>query len=74
METKKLKLIGIIILVLSLLLLVFQNMAAVEVQIFIWNPELPLALLILLTCLIGVALGLITTLRVGKKNAAQRAK
>lgn len=72
METKKLKRIGIIILVLSVLLLVFQNLDVVEVNIFIWSPELPLALLILLTCLIGVALGLVATLKAGKKNGAPK--
>lgn len=63
---KKLKRIGIIILLLSLLLFVFSNLQEIEISILIWEPKMPLALLIFLTALIGFVIGVFVALNVGK--------
>ncbi len=66
MELKKLKRIGIIILVLSLLLFTFSNLREVEIQLFFWQVPMPLALLIFLTALIGFVIGVFVALNIGK--------
>lgn len=66
MELRKLKRIGIIILVLSLLLFVFSNLGDTEIQLLLWNPTMPLALLIFLCALIGFVIGMLVALSMGK--------
>ena len=68
MELKKLKRIGIIILVLALLLFIFTNRANVPVYLFFITVDMPLILLMVFTALVGFALGIYTALNVGKEK------
>ncbi len=68
MELKKLKRTGIIILVLLLLLFIFTNIRPVEITLFFWHFDMPLALLILLTVLTGFVLGIVAALSLSWKK------
>ena len=71
MELRKLKRIGIIILVLTLLLFVFSNLGETEIQLLLWNPTMPLALLIFLCALIGFAIGMLVAVNMGKSKKSR---
>ena len=68
MEVKKLKRIGILIIVLGLLLFIFTNTDTTPITFFLWDVEAPLILVMLLPLLIGMALGVYVSRNVGKEK------
>ena len=73
MELRKLKRIGIIIVVLSLALLIFQNLHDAPISFFFLNFDIPVSLLILITLLAGFALGMIAAINMGKEKKSEEA-
>ena len=74
MEVKKLKRIGILIAVLALLLFIFTNTESTEISVFLWHPEVPLILVMMVPLLIGLALGVYIARNVGKDKNAPSSK
>ena len=69
MELKKLKRIGIIILVLFLLLFVFANLEKAQISFFPGlEVDMPLALVIFLSALVGFVIGVFVALNVGREK------
>ncbi len=65
---KKFKLIIAAALLILAIIVVFQNTAVVETKLLFATISMPRALLLLLTLLIGVAIGLILSIRVPSRN------
>ena len=68
---KRLKLIVALILAVLLVIIIFQNHKMVKTQVLFVPIEMPLFLLLLVTMLIGFAIGLVAAERIGgifKKN------
>jgi len=68
MEMKKLKRIGIVIMVLALTLFIFTNTESAPISLFLWDFNTPLILVMLLPLLIGIALGVYIARNVGKND------
>ncbi len=68
MDSKKIKLIAAGIIVILLAIVIFQNSADIKVQILMASIEMPLALLLFLTFIIGAAAGWIVTLTRSKTS------
>ena len=68
MEVKKLKRIGIVVLVLAVALFIFQNTDAAPISLFLWDVNAPLILVMLLPLLIGIAVGVYIARNVGKEK------
>ena len=73
MELRKLKRIGIIIVILSLALLIFQNLQEAPISFFFLHFDIPVALLILITLLGGFALGMFAAINSGKAKKSEEA-
>jgi len=65
----KLKIVGVIVLAIVIIVLVLQNTETVRTKIFFVTIEMPRAVLLFVTWLVGVAVGLLLALpKVGKKE------
>ena len=62
---KRLKLIVALVLTVLLVIIMFQNRATVETKILFVKIEMPRFLLLLVTMLIGFAIGLVAAERIG---------
>jgi uncharacterized integral membrane protein len=66
MAMKKLKRISVLVLALSLLVFVFLNLEDTSIELFFWQPTIPMALLIFVVALIGFLIGIFAALKIGK--------
>ena len=55
---KKVKLVALLILIALLITVLVQNAWQAEVRLLFWRPKLPATVMILVTLLVGFALGL----------------
>ena len=65
---KRAKMIGILILALSVGIIVLQNTESVQTKILFFTFTMPRAVLLFLTALIGFIMGVLSSLRVGRKK------
>jgi len=66
---KRAKMIGILVLALSVLIVILQNTESVQTQILFFSFTMPRAVLLFLTALIGFIIGLLSALSVGRKKS-----
>ena len=64
----KLKRISVLVLALSLLAFVFLNLEDTSIELFFWQPTIPMALLIFVVALIGFLIGIFAALNIGKSK------
>ncbi len=62
----KFKRISVLVLALSLLVFVFLNLEDTSIELFFWQPTIPMALLIFVVALIGFLMGIFAALNIGK--------
>lgn len=62
----KLKRISVLVLALSLLAFVFLNLEDTSIELFFWQPTIPMALLIFVVALIGFLIGIFAAWKIGK--------
>lgn len=66
---KRAKMIGILVLALSVGIVVLQNTESVQTKILFFTFTMPRAVLLFLTALIGFIIGVLSSLRVGRKKS-----
>jgi uncharacterized integral membrane protein len=66
---KRAKMIGILVLALSVLIVILQNTESVQTNILFFSFTMPRAVLLFLTALIGFIIGLLSALSVGRKKS-----
>jgi uncharacterized integral membrane protein len=66
---KRAKMIGILVLALSVAIVILQNTESVETKILFLSFTMPRAALLFLTALIGFILGVLSSLSVGRKKS-----
>ena len=59
-NTVRPKLIAILVMVVLVLIVLFQNLEKVAIKFFFWSPEMPLLALVIICLLVGFVLGLLT--------------
>ena len=64
----KFKRISVLVLALSLLAFVFLNLEDTSIELFFWQPTIPMALLIFVVALIGFLIGIFVALNIGKSK------
>lgn len=67
---RKIQLSAIALGAIAMLIVIFQNTAPVETKILLLSVEMPRALLLFVTLVIGFALGVLTSLSVVRKGKA----
>ena len=72
MEVKKLKRIGVIILVLALLLFIFTNTESAPITVIYRDFEVPLILVMLMPLLFGFALGMYVARNIGREKPKKK--
>ncbi|MBW1751686.1 MAG: LapA family protein [Deltaproteobacteria bacterium] len=65
---KRAKMIGILVLALSVGIVVLQNTESVQTKILFFTFTMPRAVLLFLTALIGFIIGVLSFLHVGRKK------
>ena len=65
---KKLKLVAALVLALLVIILILQNTESTETHFLFITVTMPRAVLLLLTTLVGFALGVLTSLILGRKG------
>ena len=65
---KNLKILGIVILVVLIGIVVFQNTESVETKLLVITVTMPRALLLLAAATVGFLIGLIASIRIGGKK------
>lgn len=68
MAMTKFKRISVLVLALSLLAFVFLNLEDTSIELFFWQPTIPMALLIFVVALIGFLIGIFVALNIGKSK------
>lgn len=66
---KRAKMIAILLLALSVGIVVLQNTESVQTKILFFSFTTPRAVLLFLTALIGFIIGLLSSLRLGRKKS-----
>ena len=66
---KRFKMIGILVLALSIGIVILQNTESVQTKILFFSFTMPRAVLLFLTVLIGFIIGMLSSLRVGRKKS-----
>lgn len=66
---KRAKMIGILVLALSVGIVILQNTESVQTNILFFSFTMPRAVLLFLTALIGFIIGLLSALSVGRKKS-----
>ena len=65
------RLIALLVVIVLALVIIIQNTAAASVQILFFRPSIPLALLLLITFLLGYAGGIVTILYLSSRKAGK---
>ena len=66
---KRAKMIGILVLALSVLIVLLQNTESVQTNILFFSFTMPRAVLLFLTALVGFIIGLLSALSFGRKKS-----
>jgi len=66
---KRTKMIGILVLALFIGIVLLQNTGSVQTKILFFSFTMPRAVLLFLTALIGFIIGVLASLRVGRKKS-----
>lgn len=66
---KRAKMIGILVLALSVAIVVLQNTESVQTKILFFSFTMPIAVLLFFTALTGFIIGVLSSLIVGRKKS-----
>ena len=70
---KRFRIISLVVVIVLVLIVVFQNISSVRVDVFFWTVNIPKVVLPIVTLLIGLAAGLVVGSRGSKKKAKDEA-
>ncbi|HFE64929.1 MAG TPA: LapA family protein [Caldithrix sp.] len=65
------KQIAILVIVVFMLIILFQNLASVPLHLLLWQPNISLALILLVPFILGVVVGWLLKMSLAKKKMAQ---